>query len=359
MNKFAQTGYTLLEMLLVIGILSMTAFGMATITEGVQDGSGIDQLRFEETKRRLDVIRKAVAGDPQVTVNGEPLVSGFVADMGRLPINLRELVQHPEDCDGDGTDDELDADGNGKPDACQRQHDPVSTLDSGWNGPYLQAPAEIGGGRAFRDGWGNKGDDSDDDYGWLVAVTDIDGEEPPNDWDDTLSVQSLGADLKEDPDATYPYAKEYPADGDAVLLAHNDHRIDLTDGGPDGIGRLTIKFVNPGDGSGDPSEGGTEAYVCLYFPRNGKIDWIASDKKELSSVPDGETVEVEFTFSGQPKDLWIPWGRRAVKVFKFEDSKCPNDESKLYPSGEANSVKVRTVTFVPHADKPTVDWPLE
>jgi hypothetical protein len=48
-----------------------------------------------------------------------------------------------------------------------------------------------------------------------------------------------------------------------------------------------------------------------------------------------------------------------VKVFKFEDSKCPNDESKLYPSGEANSVKVRTVTFVPHADKPTVDWPLE
>jgi prepilin-type N-terminal cleavage/methylation domain-containing protein len=354
MNGTTQAGYTLLEMLLVIGILSMTAFGMATLTEGVLDGPSLDQARFEETRRRLETLRKAVIGDHDTLVNGSPLVGGFVADMGRLPINLAELVRHPRDCNGDGIDDE-DADGDGKGDACERKHDENSGLTVGWNGPYLHAPAEAGGGRAFRDGWGNRGATSDEDadnYGWLVTLTDIDI--PPDDWDDTLAVQSLGSDLKLDPAATYEYAKEYPASGpDAVLVAREEHSIDLGNNG------LKIKFTNPAnDGSALPPTA-TKVCVRIYFPRNGGIASIASDENSLSGVPDGDTEEVHFTFSGLPRATWIPWGERAIKVFKFENDECQDGEANLYPKGSDNSVKVRTAYFLPHKALPDITWPVE
>lgn len=43
------------------------------------------------------MIREAILGDPRKTVNGQAVMSGFVADMGRLPTCLRELLE-PFNC---------------------------------------------------------------------------------------------------------------------------------------------------------------------------------------------------------------------------------------------------------------------
>lgn len=159
-----QSGFTLLELLLVVfllGVLAMTSFAV------VQDGD--DQQRFDATKTYYQLIKKAIIGDPTLTLNGETDVSGFVADIGRLPNCLRELVEI-SGCDGvvglntnTGLNDDLPA----------WAQDSESQVWSGWRGPYLQGIPESGFGLAFRDGWKNQGGATNPDlsnYGWLFGT---------------------------------------------------------------------------------------------------------------------------------------------------------------------------------------------
>ena len=86
LNK--QKGFTLLEVLTVMLVL----VAVASVT--VETASTLAfQGRYEITKDRYEKIKKAIMGDPKVLINGQEAVSGFLADMGRLPENLRELLQ--------------------------------------------------------------------------------------------------------------------------------------------------------------------------------------------------------------------------------------------------------------------------
>lgn len=85
--RHRQTGFTLLELVLVLFLIALMASAALLLTEGVED-----QARYDETKRRMELIRKAIVGDPSRTVNGGPEISGFVADMGRLPGCVAELL---------------------------------------------------------------------------------------------------------------------------------------------------------------------------------------------------------------------------------------------------------------------------
>ena len=82
-----QQGFTLLEIVLVLFLLGLMASSTLFLTQGVED-----QTKYDETKHRLKMIRTAIIGDSSRTINGHPEVSGFAADMGRLPECLRELL---------------------------------------------------------------------------------------------------------------------------------------------------------------------------------------------------------------------------------------------------------------------------
>ena len=95
MNKFPikSNGFTLIELMVVLTILAITATILIQSTSGLQD-----QGRYNQTVDRVNQIKQAIVN--VTTVNGVPQVSGFVADMGRLPHCLQELLTNYYTCNG-------------------------------------------------------------------------------------------------------------------------------------------------------------------------------------------------------------------------------------------------------------------
>lgn len=175
-------GFTLLEMLLVVFLMGMLAVAATAMVDNADE-----QQRFDITKSRLEQIRRAVIGDTSRTLNGEPDIHGFVADMGRLPNNIDELVQL----------------GGQKAWGIQTLSGVVGVeLWAGWRGPYVG----MGGTSDFRDGWGNPDISGVEAYqGWKFT--------PPS---DVLSVQSYGSDAA---DGGTDYAQDYPSG--PIINAHD------------------------------------------------------------------------------------------------------------------------------------------
>lgn len=109
------------------------------------------QVRYEQTQERLNRIKEAIIGNPHRTVNGQPDISGFVADMGRLPSCLRELITN-FNC------------ATSNPNLTWVNADAPSHLSTGWRGPYLTVANNPNDVDAFTDGWGNTS--TDGNYGW-------------------------------------------------------------------------------------------------------------------------------------------------------------------------------------------------
>lgn len=154
--KKQQSGFTLLELVVVVAVLGLIA---NLATEFVAQNT--NQERFEATKARQAMIREAILGNPSATQNGEVQVSGYIADTGSPPRHLRQLISsdaycpNPESFDSDKTTCNTDAAGDSD----------LEWIDSpaGWSGPYIQGfelesttynsnPINF---RTFRDGWGN------------------------------------------------------------------------------------------------------------------------------------------------------------------------------------------------------------
>ncbi len=209
--KRQQTGFTLIELMVSLTIMAAVATVLIQSTAGLQD-----QSRYDQTVARVQQIKNAILN--LQTNNGVTGVSGFVADMGRLPNNIHELLES-QYCKGDiginpvtypanyaatcntvtgGTWTNLGAwgalapicsDGNplnvatntclctdgstptGPPYVCALPATlrTAVTLNGGWRGPYIQTtqdPSEtktsnndpvnnsILGADAFTDGWG-------------------------------------------------------------------------------------------------------------------------------------------------------------------------------------------------------------
>lgn len=141
-------GFSLLELLVVLALMAAAA-ALALSTLGNRD----NQQRFDETRRKLADIRAVIVGEP-VVIDGELNLNGFVADMGRLPIDLDELLKSPSDCDGslDGNGDSDNSNDN-----CPWVFNDTFEVWHGWNGPYINS---VGGD--YRDGWG-------EDWSWGSA----------------------------------------------------------------------------------------------------------------------------------------------------------------------------------------------
>ena len=146
-------GFSLLELLVVIGLLGIVATAATTLL--IDSG---EEKRKDATEKNWDAIRKAIIGDSTLNLNGSPYLSGYVADMGRLPNNIKELMSLEAGLDLDG-DDIADIT---LPQQPEWQAIDLNTVDGasgvkgniygGWKGPYLYNS----GSRYFRDGWTNE-----------------------------------------------------------------------------------------------------------------------------------------------------------------------------------------------------------
>ncbi|MGR9046552.1 MAG: type II secretion system protein [Gammaproteobacteria bacterium] len=151
-----QAGFSLVELVTVL--LIITVLSTIAIRSTVDLGFSV---RYEQTRERLDSIRQAIIGNPKRSINGQPDISGFVADMGRLPDNVRELIQRydcaspagasPNDCTTPAVPEWVDS--------ANISVDLATLLRYGWNGPYLNVSDDPSVSDAYTDGWGRQTED--------------------------------------------------------------------------------------------------------------------------------------------------------------------------------------------------------
>jgi prepilin-type N-terminal cleavage/methylation domain-containing protein len=192
-------GFSLLELLVVITLLGLLSLSAVVLVDNVDE-----QDRFETTRTRLAQIRYAVVGDVSRTINGEPAISGYVADMGRLPQNIQELVELGNQPVWEAIPlSEVRAGLTGE-------------IWGGWRGPYLPSTPELNGGSTFRDGWALAVSPVLPNYGWLVTPT---GALPNH---TAINVQSYGVDGVV---GGAEYGRDFPDAATAHLVSATDWQL--------------------------------------------------------------------------------------------------------------------------------------
>jgi len=227
-------GVTLLELLVVLMILSI----IPTAAVRTWDVT-LERGRAETTASKLRQIVSVIVGDPDYIVAGQRADFGFVGDEGRLPKNLRELVDRPAG-------------------------------DSVWRGPYLRSTFNQSPDGFRIDGWGD---------------TIVYGYEAYGNNTDSLWVRSYGGRGMADRSRwqtlnlpnTYKALFGNPVDGQIV-----DARGHTPTTGSDDIDHLVVRFYYPVNG------------MILADPRNG--DAAASFK--YFNIPQGthRLVALYYTF---------------------------------------------------------------
>jgi prepilin-type N-terminal cleavage/methylation domain-containing protein len=152
-------GFTLIELLVVISVLGVIlAFFIPTIV-----GRITSNARRVATMQELRMLHDAIVGNPDQTMNGEMVVTGFKNDVGRFPRDLIELATN-NPFDG------IYATVNYAGKETLPAWDPY--IKKGWNGPYVREDGEMG----YRfDSWGKA-------YRYYVVGSE------------TLGLESAGAD---------------------------------------------------------------------------------------------------------------------------------------------------------------------
>ena len=241
-----QSGFSLIELVTVL--LIITVLSTIAIRSTVDIGYS---ARYEQTRDRLESIRKAIVGNTKRSINGQPDISGFVADMGRLPDNIRELIQRydcttplgasPANCTTPASPDWLDSIGT--------LVNTTSSLRYGWNGPYLNTSDNPNNSDAYTDGWGRESqgycsdpiiteqtlcvdsdiwivEASDYNYGWYFdSITDF-----PDVIFFSYGKDQIYGGTPPDYDAEYPVSKP---------IIGGDWQIDIGSGG------ISVTFLKP------------------------------------------------------------------------------------------------------------------
>jgi general secretion pathway protein G len=83
-------GFSLVELLVVIVVIGILAgLAMQSMTASVKD------LKRIRTEREMEMLSRAIVGDPSLTQNGARSDFGYVGDIGAFPANLQALYQNP------------------------------------------------------------------------------------------------------------------------------------------------------------------------------------------------------------------------------------------------------------------------
>jgi len=235
-----RSAMTLLELVVALTILAV----LSTIAVEALNPLA-DQARYESTQRILRRMRAATVGDLLArNVNGQRIVSGYLADTGAVPTALSDFFVKPAG---------LAANSSQSFDSDQDSVNDV-TLLSGWKGPYLQ----LGPGEStLLDGW--------------------------------------GANVLIDPDAgTFDYTS-YGSDGDTAA-PEDGYAADLTVAIPTTDYQSTVTFrLFEIDGTTqariDPTPTGLEQLAVLLYSVNGNGGTDGSIEEKLYVVASTGTFE--------------------------------------------------------------------
>ena len=126
-----ESGFTLIEILMVIILISILAVGSLELFSDSANDS-----RYQETLNRMNQVREALIGNPDLKVDGARSSFGFVGDIGALPDSGTGLQALMNNSTGLGVF-------TARPDL---------RLTYGWNGPYLGI-VDITA-TTVNDGWG-------------------------------------------------------------------------------------------------------------------------------------------------------------------------------------------------------------
>jgi type II secretory pathway pseudopilin PulG len=114
-------------------VLVVAIMGILTAIAAQKWGGALEQSRFENTRKEMDRLAVAIAGNAELTANGVRTDFGYVGDVGALPANLDALVTNPGGY-------------------------------STWNGPYVQNDFTQNPNDYKQDAWGT-------DYTYSGGVT--------------------------------------------------------------------------------------------------------------------------------------------------------------------------------------------
>ncbi len=253
-----QSGFSLIELMVALLVMVVISTAVMRSLSGLQDPSF-----YQQTAERVQAVKDAII--KVQTVNGVPTVSGFVADMGRLPNNLRELLDNSAGnpvwatgaCSVTGYTDQFSCGNNSGTWAPYPGNTGI-----GWRGPYIQASKNPSQADAFTDGWGRDYQEPgtaqgscasqhwlldvdntarchvDDlsNYGWRFDTLDPPTQTtPPYTYNSNLlNLQSYGSDMLQGQlDNTNQYQYDYPPSANQPVIKKQDWQFDL---GPTAIG---------------------------------------------------------------------------------------------------------------------------
>lgn len=303
---WTKPGFTLLEVLVVLVIMG---FFIAMMVQVFTKGD--DQRRFDETRIRMEEIKKAILGSKGAYANGQRQFAGYVADMGGLPALLDVMVTPADPRDdvprGLWTDD-LDDDGTADLPAWVYNplpNPPDSMIWMGWRGPYIEKPTlrsgEVSGQEKLRDSWGNH-------FEFYDAPT---AEFPSISVGDFLTV-SRGAD-------GISGGSEYNEDI-SLLIKHTEHEAPLAgrvkgfDVGTEANVMVTIYFPSSGI-EPNPDHAITGVPLDGYFRfesgavgvgTNGTRDISVGLRNILvSGIVSGVPVQKQVIFTVEPTGNWL------------------------------------------------------
>jgi len=93
-NKSGFTLFELVVVIIIVGVLS--TIGMRSLNRTVEN------RKYLATKQEMEVLKKAIVGDPEIKEGGMRVDYGYVGDTGQMPSALEDLVTNPSVTGWDG-----------------------------------------------------------------------------------------------------------------------------------------------------------------------------------------------------------------------------------------------------------------
>lgn len=318
-------GFSLLELLVVIGLLGIV--GLTATTYLIDTG---EEKRKEITERNWDAIRKAVIGDSTQSLNNTQMLNGYVLDMGRLPENIKELMS--KGAQPAWTALSISGMIGAIPGV-------TGTLYAGWRGPYLYSA----GSAEYHDGWMNDADPPDGlNFGWLVSLDDVSASNTKA----ILNVQSLGE--GNEVGGLDEYSNDFPA-GSGTMVNASDWQV--------GVSNVVFDIVFTSGVS--PTATSNPLELRIYSVDAITTPTISDNEKQQFtyagvSATGTHQQQVSVSFADP-----IPMGRYAAAILCTDGVSPTATATGIYDGDCAaphNNKEVYYFTMLPSTHQVTVRW---